>query len=53
MCVCVCVCVCVWLGSCRSFKHVSINNRDNFCPCNLFKIFSYFLISVLVFGWYW
>ena len=27
---CVCVCVCVWLGSSRSFKHVSLNDKDKF-----------------------
>ena len=47
MCVCVCVCVCVWFRSSRSFKHVSLNNKDKFCLCNLFKILSSFLISVL------
>ena len=51
MCVCVCVYVCV--GSGRSFKHVSSNNKDKFCLYNLFKILSSFLISVLVSGWNW
>ena len=51
--VCMCVCVCVWLGSSRSFKHVSLNNKDKFCLYDLFKIFSSFLINVLVSGWNW
>ena len=45
----VCVCVCVWSGSSRSFKRVSLNNKDKFCLYNLFKILSSFLISVLNF----
>ena len=32
------------------FKHVSLNNKDNFCLYNLFKILSIFQISVLVSG---
>ena len=48
---CVCVCVCVWLGSSRSFKHVSLNNKAKFCLYDLFKIISRFLISVLVSLW--
>ena len=32
-----CVCVCVWLGSSRSFKHVSLNSTDTFCRYNLIK----------------
>ena len=27
---CVCVCMCVWLSSSRSFKHVSLNNKQFF-----------------------
>ena len=49
MCVCVCVCVrvyvrvcvCVWLGSSRSFKHVSFNNKGTFCPYNLINPFEF------------
>ena len=48
-----CVCVCVWLGSSRSFKHVSLNSKDKFCLYNLFEILSSFPISVLVSGWNW
>ena len=47
---CVCVCVGVWLGSSCSFKHVSLNNKDNFFLYNYFKIFSSFLKGVLVSG---
>ena len=46
----VCVCVCVWLGSSRSFKHVSYNNKNKFCLYNFIKILSSFLINVLVSG---
>ena len=35
---CVCVCVCVWLGNSRSFKHVSLNNKDRFCLYSLFNL---------------
>ena len=45
---CVCVCVCVYLGSSRSFKDVSLNNKYKFCLYNLFKILLSFLISFLV-----
>ena len=48
VCVCVCVCVCVLLGSSRPFEHGSLNNKDPFCLYNSFKIFSRFLICVLV-----
>ena len=34
---CVCVCVCVCLVSSLSFKHVSLNNKDEFCVYDLFK----------------
>ena len=46
---CVCVCVCVWryLGSSRSFNHVSLNNKETFCLYNLFKIFKYIIYPVL------
>ena len=37
-----CVCVRVLLGSCRSFKHVSLNSKDTFCLYNLIKILSNF-----------
>ena len=39
MCVCECVgvCVCVWLGSSRSFKQVSLNNKAKFCLYNFLK----------------
>ena len=50
---CVCVCVCVSLDSCHSYKQVSLNNKNKFCLHNLFKIFSSFLVSVLVSGWNW
>ena len=33
--------------------HVSLNNKDNFCLYNLFKILSSFLISFLDSGWNW
>ena len=45
MCVCVCVCVCVYLGSSRSCKHVSLNNKDKFCMYNFVTILLIFLIS--------
>ena len=42
----------IWggLGSSRSFKHVSLNDKDKFGLYNLFKIISSFLISILVSG---
>ena len=43
----------VSLGNSHSFKQVSLNNKDNFCLYNLFKILLSFLIRVLVSGWNW
>ena len=39
------------LDSSHLSKHVSLNNKHKFCLYNLFKIFSSFLVSVLVSGW--
>ena len=35
---CVCVCVCVYFISGRSFKYISLNNKDKSCLYNSFKI---------------
>ena len=45
--------ICVCVGSSRSFKHVSLNNKDKYCLYNSFKILSSFLLSILVSGWNW
>ena len=44
---------CVWLGSSRSFKYVSLNNKEKFCLHNFFMILSSFLIIVLISCWNW
>ena len=47
-----CACVCL-VGQQFSSKHVWLNNIDTFCLYNFTKIFSSFLISVLVSRWNW
>ena len=46
----VCVCVYVWLGSCLSFKHVWLNDKNTFCLYNFIRILLSFLIRVLSSG---
>ena len=43
----------IYVVSSLSFKHVWLGNKDTFCLYNFIKIFSSFLISVLVSGWNW